>query len=82
MVSGQINKAIQSVFKKAGVLVKVVCTSFCKAAVTKMHESNPEMSTKLAGLMAHSEATARKYYLLSEKSKASVKGSKKLAQII
>jgi hypothetical protein len=47
-----------------------------------MHESNPELSGKLAGLMAHNEATAKKYYLLSEKSKASVEASKKLAKLM
>ena len=32
--------------------------------------------------MAHNEATAKKYYLLSEKSKASVEASKKLAKLM
>ncbi|CAB4014017.1 Neurofilament medium polypeptide, partial [Paramuricea clavata] len=79
MTPGQINKAVQSVFKKAKISTKVTSTSFRKAAVTQMHETNPELSGKLAGLMAHNEATAKKYYLLSEKSKASVEASKKLA---
>ena len=82
MTSGQINKALQSVFKKAKVNIKVTSTSFRKSAVTAVHTSNPELSGKLAGLMAHSESTAKKYYLLLEKSKASVEASKKLRHIM
>ena len=82
MTSGQINKALQSVFKKAKLDVKVTSTSFRKSAVTAIHSSNPELSGKLAGLMAHSESTAKKYYLLSEKTKASVEASKKLRHIM
>ena len=47
-----------------------------------MHERNPEMSGKLANLMAHNEATASKYYLLSEKTKASVEDSQHLSRLI
>lgn len=82
MTSGQINKAVQSVFKKAGVDIKVTSTSFRKAAVTKVHESNPELSEKLAGLMSHNESTAKKYYLLWEKTKASIEASTKLGKLM
>ncbi|CAB4043999.1 Hypothetical predicted protein [Paramuricea clavata] len=80
MMSGQINKAVQSVFKKAGVDIKVTSTSFREAAVTKVHESNPKLSEKLAGLMSHNESTAKKYYLLWEKTKASIEASTKLGK--
>ena len=80
--SGHITKAVQSVFKKAALDVKITSTSFRKAAVTKVHMDKPEMRGKLAGLMAHNEATAKKYYLLSEKSKTSVEVSKKLGQLM
>ena len=40
------------------------------------------MSGKLADLMAHNEATAKKYYLLSEKSKMLVEVSKNLGRLI
>ncbi|CAB3978646.1 Neurofilament medium polypeptide [Paramuricea clavata] len=82
MTSGQVNKAVQSVFKKAGVDIKVTSTLFRKAAVTKMHESNPELSEKLAGLMSHNESTAKKYYLLWEKTKASIEASAKLGKLM
>ena len=62
MKSGHITKAVQSVFKKAGLDVKITSTSFWKAAVTKVHIDKPDMSGKLANLMAHNEATAKKYY--------------------
>ena len=82
MTSFQINKALQSVFKKATVSTKITSTSFRKAAVTNVHNRNPEMSGKLANLMAHNEATARKYYLLSEKTKSSVEASKHLPRLM
>lgn len=82
MKSGHITKAVQSVFKKAGVDVKVTSTSFRKAAVTKVHMDQPGMSGKLAGFMAHREATAKKYYLIAEKSKTSVEVSKNLGRLM
>ena len=82
MTSSQINKALQSIFKKATIPSKITSTSFRKAAVTNVHEQNPELSSKLAGLMAHNESTAKKYYLLSEKTKASVEASTKLGQLM
>jgi site-specific recombinase XerD len=82
MTSGQITKAVQSVFRKAGVDIKVTSTSFRKAAVTKVHEDHPELSGKLSMLMAHKEATAKKYYLLTEKSKASLEASRELGKLM
>lgn len=52
---------MQSVFRKAGLDVKVTSTSFRKAAVTKGHIDQPDMSGKLADLMAHNQTTAKKY---------------------
>lgn len=82
MNSGHITKAVQSVFRKAGLDVKVTSTSFRKAAVTKVHIDQPDMSGKLADLMAHNQSTAKKYYLLSEKSKTSVEVSKNLGRLM
>ena len=82
MTSSQINKALQSVFKKATVSAKLTSTSFRKAAVTNVHERVPEMSGKLANLMAHNETTASKYYLLSGKTKASVEASQHLSRLM
>jgi hypothetical protein len=82
MISGHITKAVQSVFKKSGIDVKVTSTSFRKAAVTAVHSGKPTSSGKLARHMAHSETTAKKYYLLTEKTKESVETSKELGQLM
>ncbi|XP_028419188.1 uncharacterized protein LOC114544894, partial [Dendronephthya gigantea] len=52
MNSGHITKAVQSVFKKAGVDVKITCTSFRKAAVTKVHIDKPEMKKSKTSIEA------------------------------
>ena len=44
MKSGHITKAVQFVFKKAGLDVKITSTSFWKAAVTKVHIDKPDMN--------------------------------------
>ena len=80
MKSGRITKAVQSVFNKAGLDVKITSTYFRKAAVTKANIDKPDTSRKLADLMAHNEATAKKYYLLSEKT--SVEVSKNLGRLM
>ena len=82
MESGHITKAVQSVFKKGGMDVKVTSTSFRKAAVSTVHTDDPGLSGKLARHMAHSETTAKKYYFLTEKSKESVETSKKLGELM
>ena len=66
--SGQISKAIQSVWKKAGIAGPIHSTLFRKGAVTVCHSSQKEMTSDLADLMAHKEDTAKRctvlYYLL------------------
>ena len=62
--SGQISKAIQSVWKKAGIPGPIHSTLFRKGAVTVCHSSKKEMSSDLADLMAHKEDTAKRYILL------------------
>ena len=69
-------------FKTAGLQIKITSTSFRKAAVTMVHIDKPQMSGKLADLVAHNEGPAKKYYLLSEKSKTSVEVSKKLGRLM
>ena len=84
MESSQINKAIKSVLKKAGMEGSPSSTLFRKSAVSKVHtnsESN-EARGNLADLMAHNVDTARKYYRLQEKSKSSVQASKHLRNVI
>ena len=47
MISGHITKAVQSVFKKSGIDVKVTSTSFRKAGVTAVHFGKPALSGKV-----------------------------------
>ena len=69
MISGHITKAVQSVFKKIGVDVRVTSTSFRKATVMAVHSSNPAMSGKLARHITH-------------KTKESVETSKELGSLM
>ena len=81
MESGHITRAVQSVFTKGGIDVKVTSTLFRKAAVSKVHADDMSFSGKLARHMAHRKTTAKKYYFLAEKSKESVEASKKLGKL-
>ncbi|CAH3163406.1 unnamed protein product, partial [Porites lobata] len=80
--SGQISKAIQSVWKKAGTAGPIHSTLFRKGAVTVCHSSQKEMTSDLADLMAHKEDTAKRYYRLTEKSKTCVKASQQLHTVM
>ena len=62
--SGQISKAIQSVWKKAGIAGPIHSTLFRKGAVTVCHSSQKEMTSDLADLMTHKEDTAKRYTVL------------------
>ena len=57
-------------------------TSFRKAAVSAVHESNEDMRGDLADLMVHHKTTADKFYLLKNKGKSAVKTSKELSRIM
>ena len=57
-------------------------TSFRKAAVSAVHESNKELRGDLADLMVHNKTTADRYYLLQDKGKSAVRTSKKLWHIM
>ena len=84
MVSSQINKAIKSVWKKAGMNGSPSSTLFRKSAVSKVHTTSHsnEAQENLADLMAHNIETARKFYRLQEKSKSSVKASRQLRSVM
>ena len=43
---------------------------------------DPELSGKLAGLLAHRETKSKKYHLLTNKSKASVKAFRKVGKLM
>ena len=75
--SSQINKALKSVWKKAGMTEPIHSTLLRKGAVTAVHRNKKEAASNLADLMAHKEATAVKYRP-TEKGQASVKASQTL----
>lgn len=84
MASSQINKAIKSIWKKAGLDGSPNSTLLRKSSVSRVHslsESN-EARGNLADLMAHNVTTAAKYYRLQKKSKSSVLASKQLRQVM
>lgn len=80
--SSKINKAIKSVWKKAGITGPIHSTLLRKGAVTAIHKNKKEAASDLADLMAHKEATAVKYYRLTEKAQASVKASQVLHSVM
>ena len=84
LASGQISKAMKSVWKKAKIDGDPSSTILRKSAVSKVHNvaSGSEEHNDLANLMAHDVATARKYYRLQEKAKSSVKASRKLRTVM
>lgn len=82
--SSHVNKAIKSVWKKAGMTGSPSSTLFRKSAVSKVHNTShgEEAQGNLADLMAHNIDTARKFYRLQEKSKSSVKASQQLRNVM
>ena len=65
--SSQINKALKSVGKKAENAGTICSTDFRKSAVTEIQKNYKEHISNLADLLDHNEATAKKYYRLTEK---------------
>lgn len=80
--SGQITRAIQSVWKKAGLGEDISCTIVRKSAVTSMFERCPEQTTNLADLMLHSTNTQSKTYRCVQKRLSSVAASTALTNIM
>ena len=69
MVSSQINKAINSIWKKAEVEGAPSSRLFRKSAVSSVHSSSDSNEARghLVHLMAHHVSTATRYYRLQEK---------------
>lgn len=84
VVSSQINKAIKSIWKKAGLDGSPSSTLLRKSVVSSIHSLNDSSEARgnLADLMGHNLSTASKYYRLHEKSKSSVLASKQLRQVM
>ena len=82
LVSGQVTRAIQSIWKKAGLGSQITSNLVRKTAVTAVHQSKPDMSNKLADLMCHRVSTAQRCYRLVEREKSSVSASKTLSDML
>lgn len=80
--SGQITRAAQSVWKKAGLGSEITCTLMRKSAVSSIHQSCPEEKERLADLMCHTTQTASKSYKLVQRQQTSVAASKVLTNLM
>jgi len=80
--SGQISRAIQSAWKKAGLGGEISCTLMRKSAVSFIHQKCPEQKSNLADLMCHSTQTATKSYRLVKRQQTSVAASTVLNEMM
>ena len=72
LTSGQITRAVQSIWKKAGFGEQITMNIVRNTAVSAIHQKCPEMSLNLADLMCHRVRTAQGCYRLIEREKSSV----------
>jgi len=82
MSSGQISKAMQSVWAKAGLSSSIACTLIRKTAVSAIHQHVPESWSNLADLISHRLETATKSYRLADKNRSTVAASRTLTDIM
>jgi len=80
--SGQITRAVQSIWRKTGISGDITLNLVRKTAVSTMHREKPEMNAQLADLMCHRVTTAQKCYRLSERERTSVMASTELAKAL
>jgi site-specific recombinase XerD len=79
--SGQVTRAIQSAWKKAG-LGDITCTLMRKSAVSSVYSECPNERDKLADLMCHTTHTASKSYRLVHRQVSSVEACKTLTKLM
>ena len=82
MSSGQISKAMPSVWAKAGLKSAITCTLMRKSAVSAIHQHVPDSRINLADLMSHRLETATKSFRLSDKNRTTVAASQTLTQVM
>jgi site-specific recombinase XerD len=82
MESGDITKAIQAAWMKAGLGDLITATLMRKSAVTSVHQLRPQDRANLADLMCHSLDTANRSYRCVEKKQTSVAASLALTQLM
>lgn len=82
MEGGQITRAIQAAWKRAGLGKDITCTLMRKSAVSSIHRTHPEHKDNLADLMCHTTATASKSYRLVKRQESSVTASQVLTKLM
>ena len=82
MTSGQITKAVQRIWYKAGLGHDITLNIVRKTAVSSIHQAHPKMTASLADLMCHRQSTAQKCYRLIEREHSSVTASKTLTETL
>jgi len=82
MLSGQITRGIQSLWKKAGMSKPITATIVRKTAVSSIHQNHPNLKDSLADLMCHQTTTAGKTYRLVQREKTSITAAKLLNQVM
>lgn len=80
--SGQITRAVQAAWKKAGLGENITCTLMRKSAVSSFHQRYPEQKANLADLMCHTTQTASKSYRLVQRQQTAVSASVTLAKLM
>lgn len=82
LTSGQVSKAIQSVWMKSGLSSQINCTLIRKSAVSAVHRLVPDCRSNLADLMGHRLETATKSYRLADRNFTTVSASQTLCRVM
>jgi len=82
MSSGQVSRAVQSAWSKAGIGNDITCTLIRKTAVSAIHQKMPQLKTGLADLMCHRVDTAAKSYRLVQREVTAADASVHLSGVL
>ena len=80
--SGQVTRAVQAAWSKAGLGNAITCTLVRKTAVSAVHQKRPEMKGNLADLMCHRVDTAERSYRLVQREQTSAAAARQLVHIL
>jgi len=82
MSQSGISLSMRASFEQAGVPARITCTGFRKAAVTLVHQENPDKRHDIAVHMCHTTATADRHYRHITRQTNSVKASNIIRQAL
>ena len=80
--SGQVTRAVQAAWSKAGLGNAITCTLVRKTAVSAVHQKRPELKGNLADLMCHRVDTADRSYRLVQREQTSAAAARELGDIL